>query len=659
MPPRRRTRGQESRTDTPPPPPPQPINEQVVNLLEAVMRMSATQTVHVKDKNERLRDFCRIFDAQFDGRQDPIAADRWLKAIRRAFSQVDTPSEFWVDFAVYRLTGDAVIWWKNLSIQRDMTGVDWEVFEGLFRDNYFNAGHRRMLADMFENIEQGGMTVNEYYTRFMELSQYAGRADESLLLSKFLMRLRPTIRNRIYTQEFRKLTDCLAAAILAETNFRDIQPPRNQPSGSRDRKMTKKNQEGWRGPNYATSGSGTSSGSSGRSSPYGNCYNCGQQGHLKKACPYPQRFQSSRGGASGSHSDSASFQGQPMHHPSHASSPAFASPDPQRQYVPQYRAPTLGFGQNVPQNFQVPQASGSRGTSSYNMGSNASGGRSGKGRGKGRGTGQAYAATVEEECDHSGRGVIDGMVLISRSWAHALFDTGASHSFISLLFANTLGLGFENLSMPLSLETPLGKAHDLTLCCKSVSIRIDDRRFSDDLIVMPMGQFDVIFGMDWLTKYRAQIDCYNKRVILYTKNDKVVYQATQGMKQLSPILKTLFGGKKRLETYGNVFAIHWETSKVNQYSQRDLNLRQRRWIEYMEDYDFNLQYHPGKANVVADALSRKSHGILANLALEDWKRTMVIGDYDLCLQEDEVTTRVYNVVATPSVLQRVKQRLGN
>ncbi|KAL5754930.1 hypothetical protein ACOSP7_023150 [Xanthoceras sorbifolium] len=659
MPPRRRTRGQESRTDTPPPPPPQPINEQVVNLLEAVMRMSATQTVHVKDKNERLRDFCRIFDAQFDGRQDPIAADRWLKAIRRAFSQVDTPSEFWVDFAVYRLTGDAVIWWENLSIQRDMTGVDWEVFEGLFRDNYFNAGHRRMLADMFENIEQGGMTVNEYYTRFMELSQYAGRADESLLLSKFLMRLRPTIRNRIYTQEFRKLTDCLAAAILAETNFRDIQPPRNQPSGSRDRKMTKKNQEGWRGPNYATSGSGTSSGSSGRSSPYGNCYNCGQQGHLKKACPYPRRFQSSRGGASGSHSDSASFQGQPMHHPSHASSPAFASPDPQRQYVPQYRAPTLGFGQNVPQNFQVPQASGSRGTSSYNMGSNASGGRSGKGRGKGRGTGQAYAATVEEECDHSGRGVIDGMVLISRSWAHALFDTGASHSFISLLFANTLGLGFENLSMPLSLETPLGKAHDLTLCCKSVSIRIDDRRFSDDLIVMPMGQFDVIFGMDWLTKYRAQIDCYNKRVILYTKNDKVVYQATQGMKQLSPILKTLFGGKKRLETYGNVFAIHWETSKVNQYSQRDLNLRQRRWIEYMEDYDFNLQYHPGKANVVADALSRKSHGILANLALEDWKRTMVIGDYDLCLQEDEVTTRVYNVVATPSVLQRVKQRLGN
>ena len=42
------------------------------------------------------------------------------------------------------------------------------------------------------------------------------------------------------------------------------------------------------------------------------------------------------------------------------------------------------------------------------------------------------------------------------------------------------------------------------------------------------------------------------------------------------------------------------------FTQRDLNMRQRRWMEFLEDYDFTLHYHPGKANVVADALSRKS-----------------------------------------------------
>jgi hypothetical protein len=43
------------------------------------------------------------------------------------------------------------------------------------------------------------------------------------------------------------------------------------------------------------------------------------------------------------------------------------------------------------------------------------------------------------------------------------------------------------------------------------------------------------------------------------------------------------------------------------FTQSDLNLRQRRWLELIKDYDLEVHYHPGKANVVADALSRKSH----------------------------------------------------
>ena len=42
-------------------------------------------------------------------------------------------------------------------------------------------------------------------------------------------------------------------------------------------------------------------------------------------------------------------------------------------------------------------------------------------------------------------------------------------------------------------------------------------------------------------------------------------------------------------------------------------------MEYLEDYDFTLEYHPGKATVVADALSRKNRGTMACLAMSEWK----------------------------------------
>ena len=52
-------------------------------------------------------------------------------------------------------------------------------------------------------------------------------------------------------------------------------------------------------------------------------------------------------------------------------------------------------------------------------------------------------------------------------------------------------------------------------------------------------------------------------------------------------------------------------------------------MEYLEEYDFTLHYHHGKANVVADALSQKSRGVLASVASPEWQMLETMGQFRL------------------------------
>src|SRR4029450_3310418 len=59
---------------------------------------------------------------------------------------------------------------------------------------------------------------------------------------------------------------------------------------------------------------------------------------------------------------------------------------------------------------------------------------------------------------------------------------------------------------------------------------------------------------------------------------------------------------------GNVVHIYTDHKSLKYiFTQPDLNMRQRRWLELIKDYELEIHYHPGKVNVVADALSRKHH----------------------------------------------------
>ena len=106
--------------------------------------------------------------------------------------------------------------------------------------------------------------------------------------------------------------------------------------------------------------------------------------------------------------------------------------------------------------------------------------------------------------------------------------------------------------------------------------------------------------------------------------------------------------------YGKVFEVYSDHKSLKYiFTQWDLNMRQHRWImEFLEDYDFTFHYHPGKENVVADALSRKSRGALASIASQEWRMLETVGQFGLHYNE-QAQGMLGSLVATPSLLSRV------
>ena len=80
-------------------------------------------------------------------------------------------------------------------------------------------------------------------------------------------------------------------------------------------------------------------------------------------------------------------------------------------------------------------------------------------------------------------------------------------------------------------------------------------------------------------------------------------------------------------------------------------------MEFLEDYDFTLHYHPGKENVVVDALSQKSRGVLASIASREWRMLETMGQFGLQYREQAQGT-LGSLVATPSLLSRVIESQG-
>ena len=91
------------------------------------------------------------------------------------------------------------------------------------------------------------------------------------------------------------------------------------------------------------------------------------------------------------------------------------------------------------------------------------------------------------------------------------------------------------------------------------------------------------------------------------------------------------------------------------FDQKELNMRQRRWIKFLKDYDFEVLYHLGKANVMADALSRKTMHV-AHLMIKEMELLQSFRDMKLQFELEPEFIRCSTLVISSDFLSLIKER---
>ncbi|KAI4312644.1 hypothetical protein MLD38_037447 [Melastoma candidum] len=108
---------------------------------------------------------------------------------------------------------------------------------------------------------------------------------------------------------------------------------------------------------------------------------------------------------------------------------------------------------------------------------------------------------------------MSGMILVNGWDAITLFDTGATHSFISQSFAEENGFMVDMGGSPMRVWLPNGESISMNSVCGNCEVTVNLLQSWVDLIVFEIKDYDVILGMDWLMKCHAMVDCVRREIL--------------------------------------------------------------------------------------------------------------------------------------------------
>ncbi|XP_069155812.1 uncharacterized protein [Solanum lycopersicum] len=571
---------------------------------------------------DRLRDFTRMNPPIFTGAKTSEDPQEFIDELHKILVAMGATDIEKAELASYQLKDVAQTWCKMWRDSRVLGGVPvtWELFKTTFLERFFPREMKEAKVEEFINLKQGSMTVREYSLKFVKLSRYATPLVSTSReeMSRFFTGINGDLEE-----------DCRAAMLhdnmdlsrlmmhVQQPKFKKGQqsvgnsdPQRNTtPRGGRPEPKRGNGGEMQRPRKTCTKCGRMHLGECRQGT--NACFGCGKSGHMVIDCPQ------NRGQAGGN--------AQPRPTPHNA---AAAEPPKRNRF---------------------------------------------------------YALKGREEQEKSAD-VVTGMLQVFSTSVYALLDPGSTLSFVTPLLALTFEILPEVLHDPIVVSTPLGENVRTERVYKNCPIVVSGKAMCANLIELPMHDFDIILGMDWLHSHYACLDCRSKVVrFRFPNEEELVWEGYNPIRP-NPLISNLKANKMMakgllchlvsvndldhdvpsidsvpvVNEFLDVFPedlpgvpplreIDFVTFLGHVVSDQGVEVDPRkteavkkwpkpltptdirsflglagyyrRWLELLKDYDMNVHYHPGKANVVADALSRMSMGSTAHV--EDEKKELV------------------------------------
>ncbi|KAK8500858.1 hypothetical protein V6N12_076212 [Hibiscus sabdariffa] len=440
--------------------------------------------------------------------EKPKEAEYWLERTTQIVTkQLEFSDEHKLECAIALLADEALSWWETTTLTAPAENITWNFFVDEFKKKYISEQYLNDRRNRFLHLKQANKPIKQYVAEFCKYCKYGAEyiKTEKDKFQKFTDGLNDDLCPAFTAMEIDDFQTLVNRVTATKAKMKAAEKRKSGHRNDKKKKRDDRSQQSSKKAKYHHDRSSAYSSaprsqftsrpqSVNRSSfpimsrnSTGNlkeappcqyckkphwgqcrlhsnlCYGCGGSGHYIRDCPQNANQASTR-----------------------PSMPVSTSPVSKNRGPKQAQSAVQGRGKASDSNAQTHQES--------------------------RAPARMYHVRGRE--DEESPDMITGTVEFNSHSAYALIDSGSTHSFVCAATLDRLSMKPENIKSSLVVSNPKGKNMPINMICKECLITIRGIPFPIDLYLLPNCEFDLILGLDWLSKHQAWIDCYNRRLYL-------------------------------------------------------------------------------------------------------------------------------------------------